>query len=218
MESLAAIVLASASPRRKTLLEEAGVAFSVRPVEVPEPLEDFDRAESAAAELAERKAQACYAGLRGREHWVIGSDTVVAIVAEQRCHLLGKPADEEQAALMLGRLSGTRHAVVTGVCVLRCRDGWQFRATETTWVSMRAIELSERADYVASGEWRGKAGGYAIQETADRFVTALEGGGFDNVVGLPVRLTLDLLARAGAPGLPPSLPPGISGPRPPASS
>ena len=69
---------------------------------------------------------------------------------------------------------------------------------ERTWVTMRRIEPHEVAAYVASGEWRGKAGGYAIQESADRFVTRLEEGGFDNVVGLPVRLTLELLRRAGA--------------------
>jgi septum formation protein len=79
---------------------------------------------------------------------------------------------------------------------------------ETTVVAMRPITPLEVADYAASGEWRDKAGGYALQETADRFVTALEGGGFDNVVGLPVGLTLALLAQLGGPG------PVASGPPP----
>jgi septum formation protein len=130
----------------------------------------------------------------------VGADTVVAVGDL----LLGKPAGPREAEAMLARLSGTRHRVVTGVCVVRCADAacggsGEEAAAETTWVTMRAITAAERADYVASGEWRDKAGGYAIQESADRFVTGLEGGGFDNVVGLPTGLTLALLARAGLP-------------------
>ena len=97
---------------------------------------------------------------------------------------------------MLERLSASRHRVVTGVAVVRARDGRAEAAFERTWVSMRALTDPEVEDYVASGEWRDKAGGYAIQETADRFVTGLEEGGFDNVVGLPVGLTLELLEPA----------------------
>lgn len=97
---------------------------------------------------------------------------------------------------MLRALSGTRHAVVTGVCVVRTPGQLALCEAERTWVTMRAITPAEIEAYVASGEWRDKAGGYAIQESADRFVTALEGGGFDNVVGLPVGLALRLLARA----------------------
>src|SRR5207244_1499971 len=106
---------------------------------------------------------------------------------------LGKPADEAQARAMLAQLSGSRHQVITGVCVTRSGDLGLHEGFERTWVTMRAIASSEIDAYVASGEWRDKAGGYAIQETADAFVSALEGGGFDNVVGLPVALTLRLL-------------------------
>jgi septum formation protein len=98
---------------------------------------------------------------------------------------------------MLECLSGTRHAVVTAVCVALAPEGPCHLDEECTWVAMRTIEPAEVQDYVASGEWRDKAGGYAIQESADRFVLALEGGGFDNVVGLPVARTLGLLRRAG---------------------
>jgi len=89
--------------------------------------------------------------------------------------------------------NGSRHQVITGVCAVRLPDLAQRCGSERTWVRMRAIGPDEVEDYVASDEWRGKAGGYAIQESADRFVTALEEGGFDNVVGLPVALTLRLL-------------------------
>jgi septum formation protein len=100
---------------------------------------------------------------------------------------------------MLALLSGSRHRVITGVCAVRARDGRVEVGRERTFVTMRVLSAREIDDYVASGEWRDKAGGYAIQESADRFVTRLEEGGFDNVVGLPVRLALDLLARLGAP-------------------
>jgi septum formation protein len=129
---------------------------------------------------------------------VLGADTVVAVphAGSGAPRLLSKPADEREAAQMLAWLSDTRHAVVTGVAVVRLPSGAELGASERTWVRMRAITPAERAAYVASGEWRGKAGGYAIQESADRFVTKLEGGGFDNVVGLPVGLALELLERA----------------------
>src|SRR5439155_17981854 len=102
------------------------------------------------------------------------------------------------ARAMLSTLSGSRHRVVTGVCALRSSDGRIASGWERTWVTMRPIAPAEIEAYVLSREWEGKAGGYAIQETADRFVTKLEEGGFDNVVGLPVRLALGLLRRLGA--------------------
>ena len=111
---------------------------------------------------------------------------------------------------MLRSLSGTRHSVVTGLCVVRAKDQEALLDAERTWVTMRVISAAEIAAYVGSGEWRDKAGGYAIQESADRFVTALEGGGFDNVVGLPVRRALALLQRAGALVADPSTP--LAGP------
>ena len=199
-----AIVLASASPRRRELLTAAGLAFAVAPVDVDEDLAEFGAAEQAALELARRKARAAAAAYRGSARWVLAADTVVALPAGpgRAAELLGKPADEREAARMLLSLSGSRHVVATGVAVVRCLDGWQWDAHEATEVTMRELSGAERDAYVASGEWRDKAGGYAIQESADRFVTSLVGGGFDNVVGLPVRLALDLLRRAGAPGVP----------------
>ncbi len=202
------IVLASASPRRRRLLREAGVELEVRPVEVDEDLSRFAGAEDAAVGLALRKARAALARLPDADRWVVAADTVVALGVPGRERLLGKPGSEEEAREMLGELSASRHSVVTGVAVGRCRDGALRPGFERTWVTMREITPGEVEAYAASGEWRGKAGGYAIQETADAFVTALEGGGFDNVVGLPVELTLALLARAGWPGAGRGHPPG----------
>lgn len=196
----ARLVLASASPRRRELLRAAGVAFELAPVDVDETLEVFDDPRSAALELACRKARACLA-LRTAPagELVLGADTVVALDEGGRWRLLGKPEDPAAARAMLRSLSDTRHAVVTGVCVVRGRDGAEAAEAAVTWVRMRALTSDEVEAYVESGEWRDKAGGYAIQETADRFVVELSGAGFDNVVGLPVELALALVGRlAGA--------------------
>jgi septum formation protein len=189
------VVLASASPRRRDLLAAAGVAFTIEPSAVDESSSPGASPEEAAVELARRKALAVAERHRGEACCVLGADTIVAVGAPEDCRMLGKPADEREAAAMLRALSDTRHRVITGVCVVRCSDGERSEAFERTWVVMRAIAPAEIEAYVASGEWRDKAGGYAIQEHADAFVVALEEGGFDNVVGLPVALCLRLLAR-----------------------
>jgi len=154
-----------------------------------------------AALLAERKARAVAAELTSESTWVIGADTVVAVEVECRARLLGKPVDEREAKQFLEWLSGSRHQVVTGVCVLGPSPSDVAVDAERTWVSMREITPAEVAAYVRSGEWQDKAGGYAIQENADAFVISLEEGGFDNVVGLPVELTKQLLYRAAYPEL-----------------
>jgi len=202
------LVLASASPRRRSLLEAAGMRFVALSTEVDEHLEDFDDPLVAAAELALRKARAGLELWR-REHpageaIVLGADTMVALGGPGRWTLLGKPVDAADAERMLASLSGTRHLVATAVALLRSSDGALRCGLERTFVSMREISALERADYVSSGEWQGKAGGYAIQESADRFVTRLEEGGLDNVVGLPVQLTLGLLEQLWKPSGGPS--------------
>lgn len=197
------LILGSASPRRQELLAQAGLAFDVEPADVDEDLVGLapdgasweQRPELAAQSLAERKALCVAERHSGAQAWVIGSDTVVAAAGR----LLGKPRDAAEAAEMLRLLVQGRHQVVTGVCVVRCADGAREAAWERTWVSMLPLDEPAVQAYVATGEWRGKAGGYAIQETADSFVTALEEGGFDNVVGLPVALTLELLKRLAGP-------------------
>ena len=189
------LVLASASPRRRELLAAAGLAFEVDPADVDEVFPPALAPAVAARLLAERKARAV-----ARRHapgaLVLGADTIVALERAGGHAYLGKPADEREAAGMLGQLSGSRHAVVTGLCVVRSADQRAFLDHERTWVTMRALARREIEAYVASGEWRDKAGGYALQESAERFVTALEEGGFDNVVGLPVARALALLAAA----------------------
>ncbi|MEZ5975778.1 MAG: Maf family protein [Planctomycetota bacterium] len=192
-----ALVLASASPRRSALLAARGVPFEVQVSHVDEDGVTAPSAGELAMELARRKAQAVAERLGPGPRWVLGADTVVALGEDPGARLLGKPEGPEHAQAMLEALSGSRHRVITGVCVVRAEDGAQFVSQECTIVSMRTITPAEVQAYVVSGEWQDKAGGYAIQETADAFVTGLEGGGFDNVVGLPVDLVLALLARSG---------------------
>ncbi len=176
--------------------------FCVEPVDVDENLEAFGDPEGAAIELALRKARAGAAAWIDRklsasspDACILGADTIVAVPRGSHWTLLGKPTDARDAQRMLALLSGTRHMVATGVALLRTSDLAERSGVERTFVTMREISASERASYVSSGEWQGKAGGYAIQESADRFVLGLEEGGFDNVVGLPVALTLRLLSE-----------------------
>jgi septum formation protein len=192
------IVLASASPRRRELLAKAGVAFDLRPADVDESLPPGLAPEEAALRLAERKARAAAAGIERDGAWVLAADTIVAVDRPEGTRMLGKPRDAAEARRMLTWLSGTRHRVITGVCALRATDGATASGFERTLVTMRPIAAREIEAYVDSQEWRDKAGGYAIQESADRFVTRLEEGGLDNVVGLPVALALRLLASLGA--------------------
>ena len=190
----ARVVLGSASPRRRELLRAAGVEFEVVVPAVDETPAEGLAPDEVARDLAERKARAV-AERCDRDALVLAADTIVAIDVAGKPRLLGKPADEDEAGAMLALLSGSRHEVVTGVAAMRARDGALASACERTWVTMRPIRAEEIEAYVRSGEWRDKAGGYAIQETADRFVVRLEEGGYDNVVGLPVALALALLER-----------------------
>jgi septum formation protein len=194
-----ALILASASPRRARLLREAGLTFEVEASDVREDVQRFWLAHEAAEALAERKAREVAQRHAGSRSLVIGADTIVVLGEGEEERLLSKPGGPAEARQMLETLSGTCHRVITGVCVVRALDGVGRTAHEQTRVSMRPILPLEIEAYVESGEWSGKAGGYAIQENADAFVESLEEGGFDNVVGLPVDLTLGLLAALESP-------------------
>jgi septum formation protein len=181
------LILASASPRRQALLREAGYRFEVVVPSVSEELgPDLPPAELAEF-LALRKARA---GASGRDSGlVLGADTVVWARGE----ILGKPRDAGDSRRMLGLLSGTVHEVLTGLALVDCGTGWARSAVERTRIRMRALEASEIESYVASGEGIDKAGAYAIQESADCFVTGLDGS-WSNVVGLPMELLARMLA------------------------
>jgi septum formation protein len=201
----AELVLGSASPRRRALLQERGVRFTVEPADVDETLAGAWTPEAAAREVALRKARALLARHAhggstrsgARDLFVLCADTVVGVPVDGGWRLLAKAADRDEARDMLRALSGTTQSVCTGLAVARCSDGALFDDVETTFVTMRALSAGEIESYLDTDEWRDKAGAYGIQGRADRFVVALAGGGFDNVVGLPVERALRLLERAG---------------------
>jgi septum formation protein len=184
------LVLASASPRRRELLAELGVPFLVDPADVDETPRAGDAAEEVARDLARRKALAVAART---DLPVLAADTLV-VAADGG--LLGKPAGAADARAMLRRLSGTTHQVLTGVCLVAARGGAIRDALGVTGVTMRPLADAEIEAYASSGEPYGKAGGYAIQERGDRFVTRVDGS-WSNVVGLPMELVRDLLRDAG---------------------
>jgi septum formation protein len=177
------LVLASQSPRRSEILRQAGIPFIVRAAEVDETALAGEPAERYVARLAEAKARAAPAAAG---EIVLGADTTVAIDH----HLLGKPADEADARRMLALLSGRRHEVLTGICL---RRGERLTtAVESTAVWFTPLTESEIASYVASGEPMDKAGAYAIQGLASKFIRRIEGC-YYNVVGLPVALVYRML-------------------------
>ncbi len=183
------LVLASASPRRAELLRNAGIDFIVRPAHIPEQRQDSEPPRQYAVRLAQEKARALAAVQPGT--FVLGADTIVC--ADE--HVLEKPSDAADAARMLRLLSGRTHQVTTAVCLVG--PGMEDTATETTEVVMSAISDDEIQAYVASGEPMDKAGAYAIQGRASRWVTRIDGCYF-NVVGLPVALVYRMLRQHGA--------------------
>lgn len=178
------LILASASPRRAELLRNAGIAFTARATRIPERRKRGELPKKFAERLAREKARAIRA--RKPRSVVLGADTIVVI----RGQVLGKPRDRRDAHRMLRLLSGRTHQVTTAVCL--AGPGFEDTRSETTRVSMRKLSEKEIRGYVAGGEPMDKAGGYAIQGIASRFVSRIEGCYF-NVVGLPVPLVYRML-------------------------
>ncbi len=186
------LILASASPRRRELLDNAGIVFLVRVAAVDERRGEGETAVEYVRRLAEWKARAVP---RETDEWVLGADTTV-VVDE---HVLEKPADAADARRMLGLLAGRSHEVITGICLVGPEGMVVDHAVTRVWfTAMTAAEIEE---YVATGEPFDKAGGYGIQGRASRFVERIEGCYF-NVVGLPVALVAGCLAaqRGELPG------------------
>jgi septum formation protein len=184
------LILASASPRRRQLLEQAGYEFVVQPADIDEEDHPADLSPGDLAQwLAVAKARVL--AERFPRDVVLAADTVVA----HETQLLGKPTDAEHARWMLQTLSGTTHHVFTGVALI-CRErGLERQTRAASAVHMRPLTEVEIEQYVASNDWMGKAGGYGIQD-ADPFVTRISGD-LTNIVGLPMEVTTALLAEAG---------------------
>jgi len=182
-------VLASASPRRAELLRAAGFAFEIVAVDVDERVRGGEIASAYVQRLASAKSARGAATLSSARDGIVvlGADTTVVVDGE----ILGKPGDDADAEAMLRRLSGRRHDVLTGVSV-RSGDREASRV-ETTSVYFAPLTEAAIAWYVASGEGRDKAGAYAVQGLASRFIPRIEGS-YSNVVGLPIAAVADLLA------------------------
>jgi septum formation protein len=201
-----ALVLASASPRRQELLRAAGIAITVQPTNIPEVPLDGEAPKVFAERLARDKAWAIFK--QRPSDFVLGADTVVVVGKE----ILGKPTNAADAARMLRLLSGRAHQVTTGVCLMGPRQaassevnagakegnaGTKGEAlgdtrSETTLVTMNEFSDEEIQAYVATGEPMDKAGAYAIQGMASRWIPKIEGD-YSNVVGLPIALVYRML-------------------------
>lgn len=184
------LVLGSASPRRRELLAQIGVTpFAVRPPDIDETPRKGELPRDYVRRIALEKVQtvACAA-----DEVVLCADTTVALGRR----IIGKPVDAGEAATFLHLLSGRRHKVITAVAVKRGARIWQ-RDVMTT-VIFKSLGNPEINDYLASGDWQGKAGGYAIQGPAGAFIPWINGS-FTGVVGLPLTETAGLLIAAGYP-------------------
>ena len=197
------LVLASASPRRQELLRNAGIPFTVQPADVDETPIAGERARDYAERLAREKAVKVWQS--HLQDVVLGADTVVVVDGA----ILGKPADAADAARMLRMLAGRQHEVITGVCIVKSVPSRASRVassehecieqnplvqtlSETTVVTMSEIPDQEIVDYIATEEPMDKAGAYAIQGRASRWIPRIVGD-YTNVVGLPVALVYRLL-------------------------
>jgi septum formation protein len=176
------LILASASPRRAELLRAAGYEFEIVVADVDERVRDGEPPAEYVRRLAAEKSSAVMAA----DAIILGADTTVVVDDE----ILGKPRDDDEAAAMLRRLAGRHHEVLTGVSI---RQGaHEVGRVESTAVWFSVLTKEDIAWYVASGEGRDKAGAYAIQGLASRFIPRIEGS-YANVVGLPVAVVAELL-------------------------
>ncbi len=184
------LILGSGSPRRRDLLAQIGIAADdVRPPDIDETPRKAERPRPYCARMALEKAQAVAAAA---DDIVLSADTTVALGRR----ILGKPADAAEAEAFLRQMSGRRHSVITAVAVRRGARIWQ-RAVVSA-VRMKRLDDAEIAGYLATGDWRGKAGGYGIQGPAGAFIPWIEGS-FTAIVGLPLNETAGLLQAAGYP-------------------
>jgi septum formation protein len=184
------IILASASPRRRQLLGDAGYEFTVVEPDVDESA--FSTEGMTTREYAESLAlaKANSVALIYPNHLVIGADTIADIEGE----IIGKPIDADDAERITKRLFSAPHKVITGVAIVRLRDSIERIESDVTIVYPKPMTAEQIAEHIKGGTWRGKAGAYAIQETGDAFVERIEGS-LTNVMGLPMELLESLLAE-----------------------
>lgn len=176
------LILASQSPRRKELLEKCGVPFVTEPADIDETLETEGPLEEQIKMLSRRKAAAVLS--LHPDAVVLGSDTIVAVNGM----ILGKPADEEEAASMLRQLAGRTHQVITGVCLISSRR--EYLGVSVSDVTFAPMTEEEISDYISTGECMDKAGAYGIQGYGGRYITHIRGD-FYAIMGLPLNLVYE---------------------------
>lgn len=186
------LILASASPRRLELLKQVGVTpDQIVPADIDETPHKGEKPRMLANRLAFEKATKI--AKENTQHFILASDTVVACGNR----FLGKAEDKSEAEKFLRTLSGRRHSVYTGVCLI-APNGRTITKTICTVVKFKNLEQSDIDFYLNSDEWQGKAGGYAIQGLAARFIRGINGS-YSNVVGLPLFETINMLKGSGYP-------------------
>ena len=191
MTASAQVILASASPRRRELLEQIGVRAIVKSVDIDESRKPGEPVKEYVQRLAMEKAERGFSTIKNSQKLpVVGSDTIVVIDGI----VLGKPEDRQQAKEMLQQLSGQKHTVLTSVAIVT--EDKKVIDTSSSEVLFNKLELQEIEDYVATGETDDKAGSYAIQGLAAQFVKNLNGS-FSGVMGLPLFETVQLLKQCG---------------------
>lgn len=189
------LILASQSPRRSELLEQAGFEFQPFPVKVSEIIDENLKPEVQVSQLATRKAEAClmqHKSLNSQEFLILGADTMV--VEGDQC--LGKPRNFSEAEQFLRRLSGKTHRVITGVSLIVPAQGPRWEGYDSTEVSFHKLSDQQILEYVQTGEPMDKAGAYAIQGVGKQFVSSIRGS-WSNVVGLPLEKLERILKEQG---------------------
>lgn len=190
------LYLASASPRRKQLVDQMGLECIVVKVDADEPMDQDISAHTLAENLADRKMDACRSQ---RPHlfekgWILTADTLISLDD----HKLGKPADREEARIMLERLQGRSHQVITAFSLYSPLTRGCVTESESTDVIFSPMDDGEIASYLDTGEWRGVAGAYRIQEQGGKYISSIKGC-FYNVMGLPINRIYGMLCRLNFP-------------------
>ena len=187
-QSQYSFILASASPRRKQLLVEAGYKFTVVRPDIDES--SFPTKGIEACEYAEQLALAKAKNVAEKypDSLVIGADTIVDFEGE----IIGKPANAKEAEQITKKLFSGPHKVITGIAIVRLRDGIELSESDTTTIYPKRLTSEQIAEHIKSETWRDKAGAYAIKENGDEFIERIEGG-LTNVMGLPMELLESLL-------------------------
>jgi septum formation protein len=189
-QSQHSFILASASPRRKQLLIEAGYEFTIVPPDIDESA--FPTSGIKASEYAEALAlaKAKKNAHKYPNHLILGADTVVDFKGQ----IIGKPVDAEEAEQIIRKLFSAPHKVITGVAIVRLSDGMELNQSDSTTIYPKKLSPEQIEEHIKSESWRDKAGAYAIKENGDEFIERIDGS-LTNVMGLPMELLEQLLKK-----------------------